>query len=356
MAPASTYVLPAVAIARLGARINLKEPNMTTLSATTFIVDDDVAMLTDWPAAVAAIRRAYSHEGEADSVPPRTIATTNTGWLRTMTAAPGSTRLIGTKIISASTAVGAASYLIALFDRETSGLVALVDGNRITGIRTAATSAVAVDALAPSRPLRVAFIGSGFEARSHFAALASVRDIEFATVFSPTQANRELFASELGEQHGVPIEPAESARAAIIGADVIVCAARSRDESPTLLGEWLESGTTVVSVGSTVPSQREVDSEVIRRASVIVADEPDEVARDTGDMIAAADAGADFGDKLISLRQCLRLGMPGREGINLYKSTGSALQDIVMAEMLYERATSTGRGTVLPVGVSINKK
>lgn len=329
---------------------------MTKLSQTTFISDHEVAALTDWPAAVAALSRAYAHEGQANSVPPRSIATTDTGWLRTMTAAPGAGRLIGTKIISASTAAGAASYLIALFDRKTSELVALVDGNRVTGIRTAATSAVAVDSLTPDRPLRAAFIGSGFEARSHFAAIASVRGISSATVFSPTPANRAAFASELGERHNIVITPAESAWEAIVGADVIVCAARSRDESPTLLGEWLEPGTTIVSIGSTVPSQREVDPEVIRRAAVIVADEPDEVAGDTGDMIAAAEAGVDFRDKLISLSHCLRQGTDGSAGISLYKSTGSALQDIVMAELLYEQAIATGRGSALPVGVTINKK
>jgi ornithine cyclodeaminase/alanine dehydrogenase-like protein (mu-crystallin family) len=89
---------------------------------------------------------------------------------------------------------GLASYLITLFDQHDSRLAALIDGNRITGIRTAATAAAALTALLPDRPLTVAVVGSGFEARAQLRAVSRIASIASARVWSPTQTNRERFA------------------------------------------------------------------------------------------------------------------------------------------------------------------
>jgi ornithine cyclodeaminase/alanine dehydrogenase len=105
---------------------------------------------------------------------------------------------------------------------------------------------------------------------------------------------------------------------------------------------------TVVSIGSTLPEQREVDEQVIARAGRIVADMPEEVAHDTGDMLAATRAGIDFGAKLVPLSE-LVAGKVARapEDIVLYKSVGSALQDVITAEMLLARARARHFGTEL---------
>lgn len=237
-------------------------------------------------------------------------------------------------------------------------MVALVDGNRITGIRTAATAAVAVDALSPSHPLVTAVIGSGFEARAQLRAAAHVRRFSEIRVFSPTAGNREAFAAELTAELSVPVRAVECAEQAALGAELILCAARSRDETPTLYADWVASDATIVSVGSTTPSQRELDPALIRSASLIVADAVDEVLHDSGDLIAARDAGADPEAVTVSLHSLLAEGMPAarRDGPVLYKSTGSGFQDIVLAERLYELARERGFGTPLPVGILTIRK
>ena len=315
---------------------------------TLFLTDADVARLTDWRAAFDALRTAYASHVAAAMVPPRSMARGDGTWLRGLTAVSPSGRHMGCKLISASMKARRASYLVSLFDQETMGLAALIDGNRITGIRTAVTAAVAVDAAAPRKPLKVAAIGSGFEAKGLLAALAAVRDVAGVRVFSPTPANREKFASTVRAEYGLQIEAATSASEAIDGADVVLCAARSRDESPVIRGEWLAPGMTVVSIGSTLPEQREVDEETVARASLIVADMPEEVAHDTGDMLAATRAGVEFAGKLVSLADLVG-GKAARrpEDIVLYKSVGSALQDVITAEMLLARARAMGVGTEL---------
>jgi ornithine cyclodeaminase/alanine dehydrogenase len=201
-------------------------------------------------------------------------------------------------------------------------------------------------------------IGSGFEARSQLNALHAARSIKSVAVFSPTPASRQRFADDFRNLLGLEVVAADTPQQAIDGADVIVCAARSRDESPVLRGEWLQPGMTVVSIGSTLPEQREVDADVIRRAGLIVADMVDEVSHDTGDLIAAAREGVAFSDKLHSLSDLIGGRLPARspDEIAVYKSVGSALQDVVTAEMLLNRARSRGLGTLLPVSIAPVKK
>lgn len=320
---------------------------------TLFITDAEVALLADWPAAVGALRRAYSASIAPAMVPPRSMARGEGLWLRGLTAVSPEGGHMGCKLIAASMKAQRASYLISLFDQQSMALAALIDGNRITGIRTAATAAVAVDAAAPRRPLRVAVIGSGFEAQGLLSALAAVRTLAEVRVFSPTPASRDRFADKFRQELSLIVTPVGQAQEAVTGADVVLCAARSRDESPVIRGEWLEPGMTVVSIGSTLPEQREVDETTIARASCIVADMPDEVAHDTGDMQVATRAGIEFASKLVPLSDLVGGRItPVATDIVLYKSVGSALQDVVIAEMLLAQARRKGLGSEMPHSIA----
>lgn len=326
--------------------------NATSPAPTLFLTDADVAALADWRSAVAALSEAYAAQVQAGMVPPRSMARGEGFWLRSLTAISPSGLAMGCKLIAASPRARCASYLISLFDSRTMALTALIDGNRITGLRTAATAALAVDRLAPRRPLRVGVIGAGFEARGALECLAAVRAVQSVRVFSPTPASRERFAHSF--RPALDVAAVDAPEAAVHSADVVLCAARSRDETPVLRGAWLPAGATVVSLGSTLPEQREVDEETLARAACIVADLPDEVAHDTGDAIAAVKAGIDLAAKLVPLSDLVAGRIAPRRNENdivLYKSVGSALQDIVIAEMLYARARQQGRGVELPASI-----
>jgi ornithine cyclodeaminase/alanine dehydrogenase len=319
---------------------------------TLLLTDADVGALADWPSTVFALAGAYALPMSAAMVPPRSMARGDGIWLRGLTAVSPTGATMGCKLIAASPRAGRASYLISLFDQQTMALSALIDGNRITGLRTAATAALAVDRLAPQRPLAVGVIGSGFEARNALQCLSAVRTLNSVSVFSPTPASRERFAE--GFSPALNVIAVGSAVAAVQGMDVVLCAARSRDESPVLRGAWLPPGVTVVSLGSTLPEQREIDEDTMARAACIVADMPEEVAHDTGDAIAAAKAGVNVAAKLVPLSELVAgRATPRRHDsdIVLYKSVGSALQDIVVAEMLLARARQLGLGVELPVSI-----
>ena len=331
--------------------INIK--NSTDLS-TPFIRDADVAELAVWSKAIAALAQAYAQPIKAAMVPARIMARGDGFWLRSLCAVSPSGEYMGCKLISASPKIKRASYLISLFDQRTMQLAALVDGNRITDIRTAATAVVAANAACVAGPLRVGVIGSGALAQGMLTALLSVREVSKAKVFSPTPASRERFAENFRASHALTIEATDSPQAAVRDVDLILCAARSRDESPVLLGEWLQPGVVVLSVGSTLPEQREVDTAAMGRADVIIADMPEEVLHETGDALEAVREGVELAAKTVGLGEVMSGQVPARRSasdIVLYKSVGTALQDVVIAEMLLREALATNQYELLPTGI-----
>lgn len=322
----------------------------------TLVLDDDaVRSVFEWRSAIDALQAAYAAADDDEGrFPPRVLARGGSAMLRTLNGVPGNGALMGTKTIVGSFGERRMfSYLVALFDPATAELAALLDGNSITGFRTAATSALATDLLARPGDLDVAVIGSGFEARKHVEALAAVRRLASVRVFSPREASRNRFATDLSHT-ATSVEPSGSAEAAVAAASVVICAARSYDETPTFRGSWLQPGSTVVSIGSTLREQREVDPEAIARADVVVADMVEEVLHDTGDLLAAKAAGIDVSGRIRSLADVVAGRQDGRTGpeqIVLYKSVGSAVQDLAVAAVCVEAAKKAGLGAQLPIHI-----
>lgn len=322
--------------------------------STVFLTDADVAALATWPKVIAALAEAYAKPIRPLMVPPRIMARGEGFWLRSLCAVSPSNEYMGCKLIAASPKIRRASYLISLFDQRTMELAALIDGNRITDLRTAATAVVAANAVIPEGSLRVGVIGSGSVAHSMLTALASVREVSLARVFSPTSASRERFAAGFQASHGLTVAPVDSPQAAIKDVDVVLCAARSRDESPVLLGEWLQPGMVVLSIGSTLPEQRELDSVAMARADRIIADMPEEVLHETGDALAAIRDGVDLAAKTVGLDAVMSGQVAARDSardIVIYKSVGTALQDVVTAEMLLREALASNTCQIIPAGV-----
>lgn len=322
-----------------------------------FLSADAIAGFLTWPNVIGALRDAYAANLSPHQAPPRVVARGNGAWLRALAAVSPTGRTMGAKLFGLSRSKGV-NYVVVLFDQESGRILAFVDGKDLTASRTAGTSAIAVDSIAPNKELSVALLGSGSEAEAHARALATVRRFSSLKIYSPTAANRESLAARLrGELH-VDASAAGSAQEAVEGADLVIAAARSKNETPILMGKWLRAGATVVSIGSTLPEQREVDSEVIARSALIVADVPEEVEEETGDMIDASAQGVLFTHKLIALSDIVsgkRQPRAAADEIVTFKSVGSALQDIAVAEMCLFRALGANAGTPLPIEFSLKQ-
>ncbi|MGC2780942.1 MAG: ornithine cyclodeaminase family protein, partial [Bradyrhizobium sp.] len=273
-------------------------------------------------------------------------------WLRALAASPPGSRYMGAKIFGFGRAKSV-SYLIALFEQQTGALAALVDANLLTAYRTAATSAVAVDRMATSDPAALGVLGSGLEAQMHVRAIAATRPIRALRVFSPTAANREAFAEMFSAELGIGCVAVDSAEKAVDGATIVLAAARSHDETPILRGRWLCEGTLVVSIGSTLPEQREIDEDVVAACDLIVCDICEEVINETGDMLAAKAAGVAFEHKIVSLNDLMTGAAADRIAAArrpMFKSIGAAIQDIVVAELVVNKAVAAGLAQPTPLG------
>ncbi|HEU0116108.1 MAG TPA: ornithine cyclodeaminase family protein, partial [Thermomicrobiales bacterium] len=216
---------------------------------------------------------------------------------------------------------------------ETGEPLASLDGRLVTEVRTAAVSAVATQHLARPDATALAILGAGVQARSHLAALRLVRAFRDVRVWSPRHAG--AFAQEFG------VRAAASAEEAVRGADVVVTATTSR--TPVLRGEWLEPGSHINAVGAARPDWRELDDEVMRRATIYV-DSREAALAESGDIIAGGAIAGELGEVVAGTT-------PGRTSsaqITLFKSLGLAVEDVATAELLCRKAGLLGNGGEKP--------
>lgn len=321
--------------------------DLPNVSRPVFVSGDVARRLLDWNEAITRLQAMYAVPVSASAVPPRSIASGDQAWLRVLPAIPSGTKYFGAKLMGGSRASSAAGaeYLIVLLSKETSGIVGLLDGNAITGFRTAATSAAAVDLMAPASVDRLCVLGSGLEATMHVRAIAAIRSFAEITVFSPTESKRNDFAKAVETDLGIRCRACATPQEAAENAAVVVAAARSRGEVPILYGNWLRNDATVVSIGSTVPEQREIDVSVVERSDVIVCDVLHEVLEETGDMLAATAAGLSFADKSFAADTLMRGELEDRlatAGIRMFKSVGSGAQDVAISELILDKAIAAG--------------
>jgi ornithine cyclodeaminase/alanine dehydrogenase len=193
----------------------------------------------------------------------------------------------------------------------------------------------------------------------HVRAFAAVRPLQDITVYSPTPERRVEFAETMSAELGVPCHVVESAEHASKAfretADVVLAAARSYGEKPILFAEDLKPGATVVSIGSTVPHQREIDVSVVECCDLVVCDEVGEVIEQTGDMRAATEEGLAVQDKCASLHSLMTGAADdalAKSQIRMFKSVGSGLQDVVIAGVALDRAIEAGTAQSLPITFS----
>lgn len=254
---------------------------------------------------------------------------------------------MGAKIFNGSVAQGV-RYLIALYDVAGGELLALVDAAYLTAARTGATTGVATRYLAPEDATSVGVIGSGLEARTNLEAVATVRPLKEARVYSPTESHRARFAEEMTSRLTIAVEPTTCPEAAVEDAHVVIVAtntARARDPI-AYRGAWLRPGQHVNSIGSTGGGLREIDPETFRRAEQIVVDSRVQVEDESDDVHAAREAGVYEPERVSVLKDWVS-GSRAREGgsvTTLFKSVGTAVQDLAAAAAVYREAKRCGRG------------
>jgi ornithine cyclodeaminase/alanine dehydrogenase-like protein (mu-crystallin family) len=234
--------------------------------------------------------------------------------------------------------------VLVLCDAADGRVLAVMDSMEITALRTAAATAVAARHLARPESAVATVVGCGSQGRVQLRALVAVLPLESVHAFDTDGAAVKRFAEELTAELGIPVHAASDLRAAALQSDVVVTCTPARR---ALLGpEDVRAGTLIAAVGADNPEKQELDPGLFP-ASTVVVDVLDQCVA-IGDLHHAIDAGiftpervhAELGQVAAGLR-------PGRRSASeviVFDSTGTALQDVAAAALVYERAVAEGRG------------
>lgn len=313
-----------------------------------------VYTLLPMPDCVLAMERAFASLARGDAqLPLRPVVRLPDGVaaFAAMPAYLGDPRVLGVKAIAvfpgnAGTPHDSHQGAVLLFDPDHGSLVAIMDAGAITAVRTAAVSALATRLLARPDAGDLALIGSGVQARTHLEAMRLVRPVRRVRVWSRTRAHAAAFA-QTASVPGLEIEVAESARAAVEGADLVCTVSAARE--PVVRGEWLAPGAHVNAVGASTADARELDDVAVVRAACFV-DRRESALREAGDLLAPLAAGiiveshirAELGE-LVTGRLAGRLAP---QDITLFKSVGLAIEDLAAADVVLRRAAAVERITL----------
>jgi ornithine cyclodeaminase len=291
-------------------------------------------------------------EGRA-RIPPRTVLPVSPGGLLgNMPGYLAEPECFGVKLLSlfpGNLAAGLSSHLglVLLFEPKHGLPVALLDAAELTAIRTAAVSGLATQLLARDDAGDLAILGSGEQARSHLAAMQAVRPIRRVRVWSRTAAHAAGFAEEQGAAHGLTIEVAASAQAAVAGADLI-CTVTGSPE-PILRGDLISPGAHLNVVGASRIAAAEVDTAAVARSRFFVDFRPS-ADNEAGELRRAIDAGAITAAHVLGeIGEVANGSAPGRTGpddITLFKSLGISAEDLAAAHFVLQRAEAEGIGQV----------
>ncbi|MPZ93354.1 MAG: ornithine cyclodeaminase family protein [Propionibacteriales bacterium] len=280
-----------------------------------YLDGEELRRLVGWPDAVDAIERALLDGTAPGNTPLRTVVDVAAGQLLLMPAEAGAHA--GVKLTSVRATAGEAPRIqgvYLLLDATSLSPLALQDAVVLTQLRTAAVSAVAARRLAVPDASRLVVFGRGPQSDGHVEALRCVRPIREVTVVGR-------------DQRGVEALP---------DADLVACCTTARE--PLFDSALLRPDATVVAVGSHEPDAREVDTALVRRATVVVETRASALV-ESGDVLLAIADGVHLDEAIDGELADLVNGRvpvePGRP--RLFKSVGEAWGDLVLASLAFQR-------------------
>lgn len=250
---------------------------------------------------------------------------------------------IGVKIVSvfpgnASRDHATVSGVYLLMSGRSGEPLALIDGTTLTLWRTAAASALAASYLARQDAYRLVMVGAGALAPYLIDAHAAVRPVRQVLVWNRSaDAAGRLAARMAGRKFSIAVTT--DLETAVRGADIVTCATLSQE--PLIHGDWLPDGVHVDLVGGFRPDMREADDAAIRRARLFV-DTRNGALAEAGDLVQPLQSGLigedDIAADLFDLTRGEHAGRHDQDQITLFKSVGSALEDLAAAIHVFSRA------------------
>ncbi|MFL6209884.1 MAG: ornithine cyclodeaminase family protein [Pyrinomonadaceae bacterium] len=322
---------------------------------TLLLKRQDVAALLSIEECIAAVEQVFRLQGAGQTVPPGVLGVhardggfhIKAGLLqldRTYFAAktnanfPHNVQRHGLPLIQG---------VIVLCDGEHGYPLALMDSIEITIQRTGAATAVAAKYLARADAKVATICGCGNQGRISLRALSKVRPIEKVFAYDNDEAQAQRFARELAAELHIEVTAVSDLRDAVRQSDICVTCTPAR--APFLQQDYVAPGTFVAAVGADSPEKQELDPSLLREHKLVV-DLLEQCAA-FGELhhalkterMSKDDVHAELGQVVAGLKS----GRTSSEEIIIFDSTGMALQDVVSAAAVYEKAMRLGRGALM---------
>jgi len=224
-----------------------------------------------------------------------------------------------------------------LLSGESGEPLALMEGRKLTAWRTASASALASSYLSREDSSHLIMIGAGTLAPHLVRAHASVRPIKRVTLWNRTKERAVALGFALADA-GLIVDVTDNLAEAVGTADIVSCATLTLE--PLIRGAWLKKGTHVDLVGGFTPKMREADDEALRRAHLYV-DTSAGASKEAGDIVDPITRGviteSDIQGDLFDLCRGTARGRGSPAEITLFKSVGTAIEDLAAAILTWER-------------------
>jgi ornithine cyclodeaminase/alanine dehydrogenase-like protein (mu-crystallin family) len=233
---------------------------------------------------------------------------------------------------------------VVLADASTGEPLAVMDSASVTALRTGAATAVAAKFLARREARTATIVGCGVQGEIQLAAIAAILPLQRAWVLDTDHARAEALAVRAEASLGFHVEAGRDLRAALRDSDVCVTCTSSR--RAFLTATDVAPGTFIAAVGADNRGKQELESALVASATLVV--DVFEQCAEIGELQHALAAGLITRDRVhAELADVVASRRPGRtrpDEITIFDSSGTALQDVAAAMVVYEKARAAGRG------------
>ena len=307
-----------------------------------FFSEDQVRKLLSPREAIDAVRAAFARDFHSTlRMPVRTQLEMDPAILLLMPSYDSALGAAGVKLVTVSPHAGVkATY--ALLDPTSGALLALMEANYLTDLRTAATSAVATALMARPDAQTLGILGSGRQAMAHLTVMAQTFGFKRFLVCGSGRSDIREFCRAAQQQFGTTVEPV-SAETCARESDVICTCTTS--PTPLFDGNRLRPGVHLNLVGAFQPHTREVDDATVQRARIAV-DTYEGALAEAGDLLIPLGNGTITRSQIVAELHELASGKKQARSssseITLFKSVGCALEDLVVATLVYGKREEIG--------------
>lgn len=264
------------------------------------------------------------------------------GDLRTMPAYLEEQDITGVKIVNVhpdnpKRGLPTVMALVVLNSARTGAPVAVMDGTYLTDMRTGASGGVAVKYLARRNSRTVGFVGAGNQAKTQLLAINEVIGIDEVKATSVSEKSTLAFKEEMEKRINCDISPKKSIKE-VCDCDILVTTTPSRE--PIVMNDWIAEGTHINAIGADAPGKEELDPQILKRSRIVVDDIPQ--ASHSGEinvplskgLITEKDIVCELGEVITGNKKA----RTGDSDITVFDSTGLAIQDIAVADLVYQLA------------------